>query len=100
MSPALQARERRGTNLDNSPGSKSGAIFSVPALLVQRSRHDAHRFKNIDPWQIVAIVSMSFGLGGLFLTAFDKWLRSDSFICWLALCALFCSQYTPTSWRC
>jgi hypothetical protein len=40
-------------------------------------------------WQIIAIVTMSVGLGVLFLTAFDKWLRGDSFIWWLALCAVF-----------
>ena len=40
-------------------------------------------------WQLIGIILMSLGLGGGLLTAFDRWLRGDSFILPLVVAALF-----------
>jgi hypothetical protein len=40
-------------------------------------------------WQFVSVILMSVSLGGLLLSAFENWLRGNSFIWWLGLSALF-----------
>jgi hypothetical protein len=39
--------------------------------------------------QFVGVILMSVGLGTLIITAFDKWLRGESFVWWLLLSVLF-----------
>jgi hypothetical protein len=40
-------------------------------------------------WQFFGLILMSVALGGMLLTAFDKWLRGDSFVWWLLLAVMF-----------
>ena len=62
---------------------------SSPPRVVQYSRHDISPFKIGERWQFFGIILMSVALGGALLTAFDKWLRGDSFVWWLLLAVMF-----------
>jgi hypothetical protein len=39
--------------------------------------------------QLVSTILMGVALGGMLLSAFESWLRGNSFVWWLGLSALF-----------
>jgi hypothetical protein len=38
-------------------------------------------------WHLVATITASIAVGALFLTAFERWLRGDTFVMWVILMA-------------
>jgi hypothetical protein len=48
-------------------------------------------------WQLFGIIILSVALGVLFLTAFEKWLRGDSFVVWAILVVVFAFVITLNS---
>jgi hypothetical protein len=50
-------------------------------------------------WQFVSIILMSVSLGGMLLSAFENWLRGNSFVWWLGLSTVLVVSITGQTVR-
>jgi hypothetical protein len=55
--------------------------------------------RTILAWQFVGIILMGVALGGMLLSAFENWLRGNSFVWWLGLSAVFVFSITAQTVR-